>query len=295
MGSERLALNRIPKELNDWRVRAEFVYLNGNSWSDPATITVLSQGLSTPTVLSSPKSASLSNGQSTSLQVSAQGSGSNTTLTYQWYQNTVDSNVGGKAILGATTASYVPEQVPGTVYYYCAVRSSDGSSVSAAAKTSCAAVSYPAAPNTQPSAAATVPVVTQPASAATLSTWGAGTTEQTLPSFSVPAATTPTRTPPKSNSLLVVIVAVIIVIAVMGVIAALVILKYYSDQDGERERPPRQKNEKPRHPSGQPPKHQPRYQPKEMPKQSSSREEDPEWDDLSDLDLSYYLDDEDDL
>ena len=93
------------------------------------------------------------------------------------------------------------------------------------------------------------------------------------------------------------IVAVIIVIAVMGVIAALVILKYYSDQDDGRQSAPRRKNEKPkpRYQSVQQPTHQPRYQPKETPKQTFGREENPEWDDLSDLDLSYYLDDEDDL
>ena len=287
LGSERLALNRIPKEMNEWRVRAEFVYLSGNSWSDAAVIYVKSQGLTPPTIQSQPQSASLGQGQTVSLQVSAQSPSQSTALTYQWYSNTVNSNSNGRAILGATSASYTPEYTPGTVYYYCAVRSSDGTNVSAATKTACAAVTYPLAATE--TTVQTTMAPTQPASAATLATWGAATEnqEQTQPGITVPIATAPTRTYAKSNSLLVVIVAVIIIIAVAGVIAAVVILKYYSDREdeprGRRKAPPAKANPAPR------------QQPKQPPKQTFSREEDPEWDDLSDLDLSYYLDDEDDL
>ena len=292
LGSERLALNNIPKELNEWRVRAEFVYLTGNSWSDAAVIYVKSQGLTAPTIQSQPQSANLSQGQTTSLQVSAKSPSQSTTLTYQWYSNTVNSNSNGRAILGATSAAYTPNYVPGTVYYYCAVRSSDGTNISAATKTSCAAVTYPAAATETTAAPTQQPLATTPASAATLASWGVDTEsqEQAQTGITVPIATAPTRTYAKSNSLLVVIVVVIIVIAILGVIAALVILKYYSDRDDTPEPAPRSRRQAP---AAKPRSAQ--QQPKQPPKKTFSREDDPEWDDLSDLDLSYYLDDEDDL
>jgi len=48
------------------------------------------------------------------------------TLTYQWYSNIVNSNVGGTAIIGATTASLtIPTTlVEGTYYYYCVLKAS---------------------------------------------------------------------------------------------------------------------------------------------------------------------------
>ena len=91
--------------------------------------------------------------------------------------------------------------------------------------------------------------------------------------------------------LLVVIVVVIIVIAVVGVIAALVILRYYSDRDDE----PRSRRKAPPAKARTAPRQQPRQPSRQTTKQGFVRAEDPEWDDLSDLDLSYYLDDEDDL
>jgi gliding motility-associated-like protein len=48
-------------------------------------------------------------------------------LTYQWYSNTTNSNVGGTAIAGATTASYVPSNlVVGPRYYYVVVSGTCG-------------------------------------------------------------------------------------------------------------------------------------------------------------------------
>ncbi|MDR0247250.1 MAG: hypothetical protein LBI16_02485 [Burkholderiales bacterium] len=51
--------------------------------------------------------------------------------TYQWYSNTVMSNVGGVPILGETGASFVipSDLVPGTYYYYCVVSASGMTSV----------------------------------------------------------------------------------------------------------------------------------------------------------------------
>jgi gliding motility-associated-like protein len=48
-------------------------------------------------------------------------------LTYQWYVNTANSNVGGTAIAGATSASYVPSNIAvGPKYYYVVVSGTCG-------------------------------------------------------------------------------------------------------------------------------------------------------------------------
>ncbi|MGM9605467.1 MAG: hypothetical protein ACI3XG_10455 [Faecousia sp.] len=291
LGTERLGLDQIPLALDQWRVRAEFVGFSGNVWSGAAMIRVTDPELTAPTIQSQPSSANLNAGESTSLRVSAATSDQGVTLTYQWYSNTINSNSGGKAILGATAATYIPSYTPGTVYYYCVVRSTNGTDISAPAKTACAAVSYAAAETE------TTAPTTQPASAATLAPWGTGeteTTDETLPS-TVPV-TTPIRTPARSNTLLVVIVVVIVVVAVLGAVAALIILKFYGDREEDLQPDPR-----PRRPAPAPQQRKPQAprqqsrQATQQPRQPFVPEEDPEWDDLSDLDLSYYLDDEDDL
>lgn len=52
------------------------------------------------------------------------------TLSYQWYENTTNSNTGGTVISGATTDRYTPtlSSTAGTTYYYCVVTATkDGS------------------------------------------------------------------------------------------------------------------------------------------------------------------------
>jgi hypothetical protein len=62
------------------------------------------------------------------------------TASYQWFSNTTNSNVGGASIPSATTASYtLPNNVAGTVYYYCTVTSG----VCPAATTTVAAAGIP--------------------------------------------------------------------------------------------------------------------------------------------------------
>lgn len=57
----------------------------------------------------------------TPISVSATGPG---TLTYQWYSNSTNSNTGGTAISGATSANFTPPSTTtGTTYYYVAVTS----------------------------------------------------------------------------------------------------------------------------------------------------------------------------
>ncbi len=48
-------------------------------------------------------------------------------VSYQWYSNTINSNIGGIPIPGATIASYDPPATsPGIVYYYCIITFSTG-------------------------------------------------------------------------------------------------------------------------------------------------------------------------
>ena len=316
LNSERLGLNHIPKALNEWRVRAEFVGRDGNIWSDPAIINVMSQELAAPTIQQQPASANLKATEGTTLRVGAMTSEQNATLTYQWYKNTINSNVGGKAILGATAASFTPDYIPGTTYYYCAVRSTTGSEISVATKTNCAAVTYV----TTAGQDATVPTqqVTVPASdpsAATLAPWDQATvpaTEETMPQVI-------SNAPARSNTLLLIVVIVIVVIAVLGIIAAVLILKFYPGRDRdeaqeERTHSKRKENRRsqdiseddewedrtPPRPSAPAPRTGGKFAAKrpsveENPFQSmGGQPADDAWDDLSDLgDLSIYLDDED--
>jgi hypothetical protein len=61
----------------------------------------------------------------TALTVSATG----TTLSYQWYSNTIASNSGGTTV-GTNSASYTPLTTSvGTLYYYCVVSAACGASV----------------------------------------------------------------------------------------------------------------------------------------------------------------------
>ena len=276
--TDRLSLNGIPRDLNEWRVRAEFVGPGGNVWSDSAIITVINQELATPTIQSHPQNAELNQGETTSLQVSAQLSGQGNSLTYQWYRNTVNSNVGGKAILGATSPSYTPEYDPGTVYYYCAVRASDGTDISPPAKTACAAVSYPAATET------TAQLSTLPASeisAATLTTWGTVAHAEEHASVTQTETTVPVTAPARlevrfRNPLLLMVAAVLLAVGVAGILAVVLIHRFHSDQEEKKAAAARYNRKEPA--AG---------------RQPFVRQEDPDWDDLSDLDLSAYFDDED--
>lgn len=266
LGTERLGLNNIPKDLNEWRVRAEFIGRDGNAWSASAVINVMNQELKAPTITEQPKSASLKAGEATVLKVGATASDADASLTYQWYRNTANSNIGGKAILGATGATFTPDYISGTTYYYCAVRTASGNEISAATKTQCAAVVYEAveettAPTTVPTTAPT----TEPEPSTEM-------TEQTEPE-----ETLPTVTPKRSNTLLVIVVAVIIVIALLGILATVLILKFYPRDDGDEDDDVIFAED---------------YN-AEHPTAPADKPDDDEWDDLSDLgDLNFYLDDD---
>ena len=320
LGSERLVLDKIPAGLDGWNVWAEFIYMDGNLISGFAKLHVISKNLAPPTILSHPNSVNLDEGQTITLQVAAQTEEQGLSLKYQWYSNTKNSSSKGKSIPDADKSSYTPEYIPGTTYYYCAIRTTNGNSVSSAAKTKCAAVSYPTLA-TQPTQAATEPTQTQPtqqateptaaqstqqapeptiaqntqqtvqtaptqslaeqpSTAATLADWNAGTvpSEQTLPAVTA-APTVPGSRDAGSGSLILLLAVVIALILMIIIVIVLVIVK----MEAEKSRKKRKKTAASQ-------KGQKRADP---PRQTITR--DPRWDDLSDLDLSYYLGDEDDL
>ena len=75
-----------------------------------------------------------------------------TLVTYQWFSNIANSNVGGTLIAGATNSSYTPSSlVAGSVYYYVEVSSSIGSTVKSAVSGLITSTTNTIVINTQPS------------------------------------------------------------------------------------------------------------------------------------------------
>ncbi|MCR8630231.1 discoidin domain-containing protein [Paenibacillus radicis (ex Xue et al. 2023)] len=75
-----------------------------------------------PIIESQPKGATVNEGDSSPTLSAAASVSDGGTLGYQWYSNTTNSNSGGTAIGGATSASYAaPTNAAGTKYYYVVV------------------------------------------------------------------------------------------------------------------------------------------------------------------------------
>ncbi len=99
-----------------------FSSYSGNITVNPSTTITLQPSTVSQTVCK--------NGTTASLSVAATGTG---TVTYQWYSNTTNSNIGGSVIGGATLASYSPSSaLVGTKYYYATATSSCGTTTSSA-------------------------------------------------------------------------------------------------------------------------------------------------------------------
>lgn len=83
--------------------------LTGNATVEKALVRITAQ----------PQAATITCGESVTLSVTAQATGSDTNITYQWYQAGENSNT---EIAGATVASYTASGLgAGTYQYYCAV------------------------------------------------------------------------------------------------------------------------------------------------------------------------------
>ena len=76
---------------------------------------------------------------------------SGTSLTYQWYSNTSNSNSGGTLISGATSSSYTPTtSSAGTTYYYCIITGGCGS-ITSNASGAITVFNNPSSPTISPS------------------------------------------------------------------------------------------------------------------------------------------------
>jgi|GEM_PF-2264807 len=106
---------------DDWV--SEDVSMSGNTFTMPDKAAAI-RGITAaqpPRIITQPQNGSADQGRSLLLSVQARAIDSGT-LSYQWYRNTENTNSGGTAISGATSASYsAPTDMVGTVYYYCVV------------------------------------------------------------------------------------------------------------------------------------------------------------------------------
>jgi hypothetical protein len=100
-------------------------YVNGErtavAVSNAAVISISATNAQTPVILTQPKSKVYGQYTGVYLSVTA-GVIDGGTLSYQWYNNTIESNEGGTAITSATSAIYsVPTDAIGTSYYYAVI------------------------------------------------------------------------------------------------------------------------------------------------------------------------------
>ncbi|SOC13164.1 chitodextrinase, partial [Ureibacillus xyleni] len=78
-----------------------------------------------PSIHTQPTDQTINVGDSATLNVTASGGVS---LSYQWYSNTTNSTIGGKAINGATSPTFTaPTGTAGTTYYYVVITNTDNS------------------------------------------------------------------------------------------------------------------------------------------------------------------------
>lgn len=207
--TERLGLDHIPATLANWFARAEFVGNTGNVYSHDAHIFLEVRELHTPTIELQPQNPS---GGPATLEIRAVNAEPDGELVYQWYRNSTDRNKGGTPIPGATSPTYTPEAIPGTRYYSCTVRCTNGDRTSLSVRSQSVAVTFPE--ETEP-AAAEAPVQSQPTAAPE----PAITEPATLP----PVPTTEPAAP-QTPELLLPITPDIILTCVGGAIALIVLI-----------------------------------------------------------------------
>ena len=121
------ALTNMPNLAGSWTAQA-------NGYPVPTSILPLVQNVPVnvqrPVINMQPGSFGYENAESTvtPLEITA-GKSDNGTLTYQWYENSTNSNVGGTPIAGATNPTYTPSltgMAAGEAkYYYCVVTNTD--------------------------------------------------------------------------------------------------------------------------------------------------------------------------
>ena len=240
IGEETLCLFNIPASMDGWRVEAMFEGPGGPVYSNGALIRVNGVQLKTPTIAAQPQGASLVSGETTTLSVSA--ATTTGSLLFQWYINTANSNLNGKPIEGANSASYTPAELTGTSYYYVEVKSAENGRESQPAVSNVVAVSYAApdaqtpdtqetqTPDTQETPAPLVPVVDTPTDGG-----DSGEAPAAPRGEGAPSASSSVQRASNALSMLTVVGGVLAVAALAGGITALVLRARGGDDDEDDE------------------------------------------------------------
>lgn len=120
--SETLTLTNIPYDMNGWKVACLFKSEGGETLSDTASVTVTKKAASL-SIITQPVGGTMAVDENPNFILSIQATSSDGgTITYQWYSAATNSTAAMKAIPGATTSSYKPEQTEGTTYYRVSVQ-----------------------------------------------------------------------------------------------------------------------------------------------------------------------------
>lgn len=120
--TDTLKLEKIPLELDGWFARAEFIGKGGTTLSKPAEIIVEEKTVRTPNISRQPKNLDINDmsfDKSLSVSAEAPDGGS---LSYQWYCCESGKMGDMRPITGATSRTYTPELIAGTMYYCVGVR-----------------------------------------------------------------------------------------------------------------------------------------------------------------------------
>ena len=236
IGTECLEIVNIPAAMDGWRVEAMFRGPGGVEFSWGALIRVNGVTVKAPTISAQPQGMSLASGETGTLTVSA--AALEGTLHFQWYSNTANSNQGGTEIAGATEATYTPEEITGTSYYYVVVTSIVNGRSSDEVVSNAVAVTFSAPAVEQPE--------TEPAQSAAPST-----TAPLVPLVDTPddepeptpaqstsdprSASSPTDRADNSLRMLTLVGGVLAVAAIIGGITALVVRRREDDEDDDYE------------------------------------------------------------
>ena len=157
-GREYMELSDIPLSMNGYYIQTKFWSLDRSTTAftedHAALLTVTKAQLKTASIITNPKDSNLESGGRATLTVVA-NSPDGHSLKFQWYKTSTPGASGGEAIPGATTSNYVPQEIEGTTYYYCAVWNIDANNVSEPVYSTAAAVTYAAAPASSPEPVAT--------------------------------------------------------------------------------------------------------------------------------------------
>ncbi|WP_339703600.1 PKD-like domain-containing protein [Algoriphagus aquimarinus] len=137
------------------------------------------------------------------LSVTAVGGG----LVYQWYSNTIDSNVGGTPVDGATSASFTPPStIEGSAWYYvvvtgnCGVETSNASGQFLVTPPVTSILQHPSSTNQIECLGDPFPILTVEAGGEGTVTyqWYSNTTNANTGGTLIPGETDPTFTPPST-------------------------------------------------------------------------------------------------